>query len=306
MARGSCGTSVGVLRLRGPRRLAVGVALLGAVMLVEPVTAAYAFPNPTPVPLGTAATFTVLGGSTVTNTGFTVVSADTGVGGNLGVSPGTAVTGFPPGVVTPPGVEHLGDSVAAGAQTDAANALTVAQGLTPDKTFAPVWDLVGQTFTAGVYNDPSSFSLSGTVTLDGGGNPDSVFIFQAGSTLVTSASSIVALTNGAQACNVFWAVGSSATLGATSLFNGTILASTAITVGDATQVQGRVLAGTGAVTLSDDLIHTPACAPSSGVPQAPLLGRMATGITVLAFAAGAAVLVVRRRLHRLALVSNSQ
>jgi len=291
-------TSARVLRLHGRHRLAVGVALVGAVLLIEPISAASAFPNPAPVPLGTAGTFTVLAGSTVTNTGSTVISADTGVGGNLGVSPGSAVTGFPPGVVTPPGVQHLGDGAAGGAQTDAGHALTVAQGLTPNHTFAPVWDLVGQTFTAGVYNDPSSFALSGTVTLDGGGNPDSVFIFQAGSTLITSASSVVALTNGAQACNVFWAVGSSATLGASSLFNGTILASTAATIGDGTQIQGRVLAGSAAVTLSDDLIHTPACAPSSGVSQAPLFGRMAMGTTAAIFLAGAGVLVVRRRFRR--------
>jgi hypothetical protein len=285
----------GFVRVGAHSPFVIVLALVGAVTLLLPAAAASAFPNPSPVPLGTAGTFTVLGGSTVTNTGFTVINADTGVGGNLGVSPGSSVTGFPPGVVTPPGAQDVGDAAAGSAETNAGHALSVAQGLTPNHTFAPVWDLVGQTFTAGVYNDPSSFALSGTVTLDGGGNPDSVFVFQAGSTLITSASSIVALTNGAQACNVFWAVGSSATLGATSLFNGTILASVSATIGDGTQVQGRVLAGSGAVTLSDDVIHTPACAPSSGVSQDPLFGSLAVWVTLAAFVGGAGFLVFRRR-----------
>jgi hypothetical protein len=297
IAEDSTGAGAVFVRAGGRYRLVAGLALVGAFTLMLPDSAAFAYPNPSPVPLGTAGTFTVLGGSTVTNIGYTVISADTGVGGNLGLSPGSSVTGFPPGVVTPPGVQDVGDAAAGSAQTDAGNALTVAQGLTPNQTFPPVYDLVSQTFTAGVYNDPSSLALSGTVTLDGGGNPDSVFVFQAGSTLVTSASSIVALTNGAQACNVFWVVGSSATLGATSVFNGTILASASATIGDGTQIQGRVLAGTGAVTLSDDVIHTPACAPSSGVSQDPLFGSLAGWVTAAAFVGGAGVLVFRRRLQ---------
>lgn len=284
-------------RTTGCSLSAAGLALVGALTLLLPASAAFAFPNPAAIPLGTAGSFTVLGGSAVTNTGFTVISADLGVGGNLGVSPGSSVTGFPPGVVTPPGEQEIGNAVAGRGQSGASDALTVAQGLTANRTFPPVYDLAGQTFTAGVYNDPSSLALSGTVTLDGDGNPDSVFVFQAGSTLVTSASSTVALTNGAQACNVFWAVGSSATLGATSLFNGTILASASATIGTGTQVQGRVLAGTGGVTLSDDVIHTPACAPKVGVPQDPLFGSLAGLVTLAAFAGGVGAIVLRRRLY---------
>jgi hypothetical protein len=205
------------------------------------------------------------------------------------------VVGFPPGVVTPPGVIDAGDATAATAQTAAGAAYTDAAGRTPDTVFTPVHDLVGQTFTAGVYNDPSSLALSGNVTLDGEGNPDAVFIFQSGSTLATSASSQVLLTNGAQACNVFWAVGSSATLGADSAFSGTILAQTSATVGDSAQVEGRVLAGSGAVTLANDAIHTPACAPTSGVGTAPILGSSARGVTLTAFLVGAGLLLVRRR-----------
>lgn len=280
------------------RRLAVRGGLLAAgLVLFLPVSSAFAFSNPAPVNLGSAGAFTVLAGSTVTNSGATVISADAGVGGNLGVSPGSAVTGFPPGVVEPPGAIHAGDATAATAQTDAGAAYTDASGRTPNTVFAPVYDLVGQTFTAGVYNDPSSLALSGTMTLDGQGNPDSVFIFQAGSTLGTSGASQVVLTNGAQACNVFWAVGSSATLGANSAFNGTIIAQVSATVDNGVDVQGRVLAGSGAVTLDNDTIHTPACSPVSGVAQAPLFGSWGPAVPLAAFAIGAAVLVVRRRLR---------
>jgi hypothetical protein len=284
---------------RAGRRGASGLfCLLGAVMLTQPMSSAFAL-QPAAVSLGSASTFTVLAGATVTNTGNTVISADAGVGGNLGVSPGTAVTGFPPGVVTPPGAIHAADSVAQNAITDSTAAYNDLQSRTPDTVFTPVHDLGGQTFFAGVYNDPSSFGLTGTVTLDAQGNPDAIFIFQTGSTLGTAASSAVLLTNGAQACNVYWAVGSSATLGANTAFNGNIVALTSATIGNAANIQGRVLAGsgdiTGAATLDDDLINTPACAPSSGVPQAPLLGRWAPGVAVVAFLAGAAVLVVRRR-----------
>jgi hypothetical protein len=251
------------------------------------------------VNLGSAATFTVLAGATVTNTGNTVVSADAGIGGNLGVSPGSSVTGFPPGVVTPPGAIHVADSTAATAVTDATKAYGDLASRAPDQTFPPVHDLGGQTFTAGVYNDPSSLAITGTVTLDAKGDPDAIFIFQAGSTLGTAASSTVLLTNGAQACNVYWQVGSSATLGANTAFNGNIVALTSATIGNAADIQGRVLAGsgdiTGAVTLDDDVIHTPACAPSSGVPQAPLLGRFGPAGAAAALLLGAGVFMRRRR-----------
>jgi len=280
---------------RTRRRVLRCTLLAAAILLVLPVADAYAFSNPAPVTLGAAGEFTVLAGSTVTNTGATVISADAGIGGNLGVSPGSAVTGFPPGVVTPPGSIHAGDATAGTAQTAAGAAYTDAAGRTPDVVFTPVHDLVGQTFTAGVYNDPSSLALSGNVTLDGEGNPDAVFIFQAGSTLGTSSSSQVLLTNGAQACNVFWAVGSSATLGADSAFSGTILAQTSATVGDSASIEGRVLAGSGAVTLANDTVNTPACAPVSGVGTAPLFGGAAWAVASIALVVGAGLVVVRRR-----------
>jgi hypothetical protein len=278
------------------RRLAFGLPVAGAALILFlPITAAAAFANPAQPPLATAAAFTVLAGSAVTNTGPTVISADKGIGGNLGVSPGTSITGFPPGIVDPPGAIHSADAVAQQAETDRGTAAVNLAGRTPDVVFPPVHDLVGQTLTAGVYNDPTSLALSGALTLDAQGDPDAVFIFQAGSTLITSTSSSVVLSNGAQACNVFWQIGSSATLGTDSSFNGTIIAAQSVTVGTAVDLQGRALAGTGAVTLDSDRINTPACAPSNGVAQAPLLGRAAPPVAVVAFVLGAGVLVLRRR-----------
>ncbi len=279
------------------RRSAITSLFLGAALVLLPLSSALAFSNPADVGLGTAATFTVLAGSTVTNIGATVISADADVGGNLGVSPGAAVTGFPPGVVTPPGTIHAADATATTAQTDAVTAYNDAASRSPNIVFPPVHDLVGQTFTAGVYNDSSSLALSGVVTLDAEGDPDANFIFQAGSTLITSGSSTVLLTNGAQACHVFWQVGSSATLGANSTFNGTILALTSATIGNGANIQGRVLARNGAVTLEDDTINTPACAPESGVPAAPLFGRWGSAVALAGFLTGAGLFVVRRRMR---------
>jgi hypothetical protein len=282
---------------RTRKRWLIGVCVTGAVVLASP-GAANAYPNPATINLGTASSFSVLAGSTVTNSGPTVISADAGMGGDLGVSPGTAVTGFPPGVVNAPGTIHAGDATSLKAQTDAGTAAVSGAGRTPNQSFGPVYDLVGQTFNAGVYNATTSLAVGGVggvVTLDGQNNPDAVFIFQIGSTLITGASSSVSLVNGAQACNVFWIVGSSATLGANSTFNGTILASDSASLGNGVNVQGRVLAGTGAVTLLNDTINTPACAPTSGVSAAPLFGHALWAAAAAAFVLGGALLVARRR-----------
>jgi hypothetical protein len=265
------------------------VLALGAFLLIQPLSDAAAFTNPAAPSLGLAAPFGVLAGAGVTNSGNTVIDGD------LGTSPTPAITGFPPGTVTPPGAIHAADATADNAQLAAGNAYGAAASASPDIVFAPVHDLGGETYTAGVYNDPSSLAITGTVTLDAENNPDAVFIFQAGSTLVTSGASNVALTNGAQACNVFWQVGSSATLGASSTFNGTILAAVSAQLGEGVTVQGRVLASSASVTLLNDHITVPSCAPSSGVSQNPLFGQWGVAVVLAAFLGSAGVLVVRRR-----------
>jgi hypothetical protein len=195
------------------------------------------------------ACFAVLGSTTVTNTGTTVVS-----GGDLGLSPGTSVDG---GItMTSPAVEYTGTSpVAANAQTDLTAAYTYAAGLTP--TGSLLADMTGLTFTPGVYDGGAVALSAGSVTLNAQGDPDAVFIFQIGSTLIPAAGTQVVLENGAQAQNVFWQVGSSATLGANSIFYGTIMANTTITLGNGVTLYGRALASTGAVNLAGDTITAP-------------------------------------------------
>ena len=174
------------------------------------------------------------------------------------MSPGTAVTGFPPGIVTS-GTIHAADGVAAGAQSDLTTAYNDAAGRSPTAN-VPAFIGAGQTLAPGVYKASSSLDVGGSLTLDAHGDPNAVFIFQAPSTLITDSASSVILTNGAQACNVFWQVGSSATLGTSSAFAGTILALTSITVETGDTIAGRALARNGAVTLDDDTITVPSCA----------------------------------------------
>ena len=210
------------------------------------------------VPLGTAANYAVLAASTVTNTGNSVLN------GSVGLSPGTSVTGFPPGVVVPPGVIDIANGPALQAQTDLTTAYVNAAGRSLNATTTA--ELGGLVLVGGVYAGPSKgpLGLTGTLTLDGAGDPNSVFIFQTNSTLTTATASTVALINGAQECNVFWQVGSSATLGTNSVFVGNILAETSITVTTGVTVRGRALARTGAVTLDTDTFLLPSCA--TGLP----------------------------------------
>jgi uncharacterized repeat protein (TIGR01451 family) len=198
-----------------------------------------------PVPLGTAANFAVLAGSTVTNTGPTTINGD------LGLSPGTSVTGFPPGRVN--GALHVADSVAVQAKADLTAAYNNAAAR-PVTATVPV-ELGGTTLTPGVYHSAAgTFGITGTLTLDAQGDPNAVFIFQAASTLITAASSNVTLINGAQASNVFWVVGSSATLGTNSTLRGTVMALASITVTTGTSIDGRALARNGAVTLDTNTV----------------------------------------------------
>jgi hypothetical protein len=203
------------------------------------------------VGLGTATSFAVLGGSTVTNTGPTTISGD------VGLSPGTAVVGFPPGLVTN-GTIHAADAVALQAQNDVTTSFNDAAGRGP-VVDAGV-DLGGQKLLPGVYNNATSMALTGTVTLDALGDPAAVFIFQAGSTLITASNATVSLVGAAQACNVFWQVGSSATIGTNTTFVGTVLALTSITMQTGATIEGRLLARNGAVTLDTNVITRPTCA----------------------------------------------
>jgi hypothetical protein len=253
-------------------------ALLAMVVVLHGSTADAA--GPAPVGLGTADDFAVLGGSAVTNTGPTTVNGD------LGVSPGTAVSGFPPGTVN--GTIHAADAVAAQAQSDLTTAYNDAAGRTGAGTVSG--DLGGQTLTPGVYNSASSLGLTGTLTLDAQGDGNAVFIFQAGSTLTTASASRVSLIGGAEPCNVFWQVGSSATLGTNSVFTGTVLALTSITMTTGATIDGRTLARNGATTLDTNTITRALCpaaeptttttGPGSGVTTTTGPGGGATTTTV--------------------------
>lgn len=231
---------------RGGRRLVGTVTMLAVLAMLAFAGSARAA---TPVGLGTAQSFAVLAGSAVTNTGPTVINGD------LGVSPSLGISGFPPGLVN--GTQHAGDAVALQAKTDLVTAYDDAAGQGPP--IAVTADLGGQTLTPGIYNSASSLGLTGTLTLDGEGDPSAVFIFQAGSTLTTASASSINLIGGAQSCNVFWQVGSSATLGTDSRFVGTILALTSISLTTGATVDGRVLARNGAVTLDSNVITRSLC-----------------------------------------------
>jgi hypothetical protein len=198
-------------------------------------------------PLGQAGGFAVLGASAVTNTGPTVITGD------LGIWPNTAssITGFPPGIVN--GATHPGDAVAQQAQTDVTTAYNnlAGQACSPSNTLTGI-DLGGLTLTPGVYCFSSSAQLTGTLTLNAQGNQNAVFVFQIGTTLTTASGSRVLVTNGGSSCNVFWQVGSSATVGTTTSFAGNILALASITLNTGAIVPGRTLARTGAVTLDSN------------------------------------------------------
>jgi len=207
------------------------------------VAAAFAFTKP--VALGSAASFAILAGSAVTNTGVTVLT------GSVGLSPGVAVTGL----LSPPinGVLSSADDAAAQAKADLADAYDDVASR-PVTASIPV-ELGGTTVMPGVYASPAgTFGITGTVTLDAGGDPNAVFIFHAASTLITASASRVRLVNGAQASNVFWLVGSSATLGTYSVLRGNVLALASITVTTGATVDGRLLARTGAVTLDTNVV----------------------------------------------------
>ncbi|MEO6120444.1 MAG: ice-binding family protein, partial [Terriglobales bacterium] len=192
--------------------------------------------------------FAVLAGTTVTNTGGTVISGD------VGVSPGSAATGFPPGSAT---AIHTADTAAAQAQA-ALTAAYIDAAARPGGASVS-GDLVGQTLVPGIYKSTSSLGLTGDLTLNANGNPDAVWIFQISSTLITGSGSRVIMINNGNPCNVFWQVGSSATLGTNSIFKGSIMALTSISLATGAQMEGRALARNGAVTLDTNTVTGCVC-----------------------------------------------
>jgi hypothetical protein len=205
--------------------------------------------SPAAVALGEAGAFAVLAGSTATSTGATALTGD------LGVSPGSAVTGFPPGTLT--GTRHAGDATAATAMADLTTAYNDAAGRTVGAVTVS-GNLGGRTLRPGLYKSTSSLSItSGDLTLDAQGDANAVFIFQMASTLTTTSGRAVILSGSAKASNVFWQVGSSATMGTTSVFKGTIMANQSITLNTGATLNGRALARIGAVALSGSTVVLP-------------------------------------------------
>jgi hypothetical protein len=230
-----------------------------------------------PINLASAGPFAVLGASTVTNTGSTVVYGD------VGVSPGTAITGFPPGIILPPSTTEVGNAAAAQAQADALTAYNVATRLTPTATLTGQ-DLGGLSETAGVYFFASSAQLTGTLTLDAQGDSNADFIFQIGSTLTTASSSSVVLIDGAQGDNVFWQVGSSATLGTATSFEGNILASESVTLTTGATIGcGRAIALNGAVTMDTNTVGG-SCESSAATPEPGTVQLLGMGLLGCAIA----------------------
>ena len=243
--------------------VAAGAAACASPSAAEPEGPAHAALELSAPALGTVGSFAVLGGSTVTNTGPTTIQ------GSLGVSPGLAITGFPPGVVSG-GTTHAGDATALQAQIDTATAYDAlaAQACTVDLTGK---DLGGMTLTPGVYCFGSSAQLTGALVLDAGGKADAVFVFKTQSTLTTASNASVRVINGGNDCGVFWQIGSSATIGTGTVFGGSVLALASITLTTGAKLSGRALARTGAVTMDGNAIALPICAGPSvdaGAPDA--------------------------------------
>ena len=249
-------------------------------LILLAITALAGFPlsAKSDIVLGTAQDFAVLAGSTVSNSGPTVIS-----GGNVGVSPGGTITGFPPGTVAAPFALHAGDAVATQAQNDLATAYNAAAGLahTQDLTGQ---DLGGLTLTPGVYFFSAATQLTGTLTLNDLGNPNAQFVFQTGSTLTTAINSAVVTINGGSTPgqSVFWQVGSSATLGAGTAFEGHILAHDSITLNNGASIlNGSALALNAAVTLDTNHIDN----GSSAVPEPSTMNLALLGGVLLGLAA---------------------
>lgn len=246
------------------------------------------------VPLGSATSFGVLAGSAITSVGPTIITGD------LGIHPNNAssVTGFtfstPPGPGIVNGATHFANAVALQAQTDATTAYNTLAALPCTATIPG--DLGGMTLTPGVYCSTSSMGLTGAVTLNGQNDPAARFVFKVGSALTTASGASVNLINGAQSCNIFWQVGSSATLGTGTSFLGTVIAFTSVTINTGTSVSGRTIARNGAVTAGSASISV--CSLGGGTnppPTATPVPALGVGFALLM---GLALVVVASRRRR--------
>ncbi len=239
--------------LKRVRSLSLLLALSLVAMLTLPTVSIAAEPT---VNLGTTANFAVLAATTITNTGATTITGD------IGVSPGSAIADA--GAITLNGTQHLNDAVAIQAQTDLVTAYNDASSRALTGNTGGV-ELGGLTLGPGVYESGGALGITGTLTLDAGGDPDAVFIFRSTSTLITASDSAVVLTNGARFCRVFWVVPSSATLGTNSTFVGHIFALADIQAQTGATVEGQLLARTGAVTLDNNVITNEICAATRAI-----------------------------------------
>ena len=213
---------------------------------------------------GSTTNFAILAGSTITNTGSTTVSGD------IGLHPGTSITNSEG--ITLNGTIHLTDDVAKVAKEDLETVYNQINGLLPVTTIAS--QLGGQTLLPGIYaSDDGAFQITGTLTLNADGDPDAIFVFKTASTLITASNSNVSLINEAQHCNVFWKVGSSATFGTGSYFAGNVYASVSATANTGAEIEGKLLAMSGAVTLEANIITNAVCAgttvPDDESPTTP-------------------------------------
>ncbi|MDF2450441.1 MAG: hypothetical protein K0R26_2945 [Bacteroidota bacterium] len=200
-----------------------------------------------PVMMSGAAGLAILAGSGITNTGATNITGD------MGLSPGTSIGGFPPGILV--GTQHINDAIANQAKLDLTAAYNDAAGRTATDIVTIAGNIGGLTLTPGLYKSTSSLAISsGDLTFDAKGNPNAVFIIQIASALTTTSGRQVFLTNGASASNIFWQVGTSATFGTTSVFKGTVMAMQSISFNTGAKLDGRALARTGAVTMSGNTI----------------------------------------------------
>jgi len=241
-------------------RFAKATVFVATISVSSLVLANSASAVPLRVDLGTASTFAVLAGQGITNSGAT--TADGTAGSDFGSEPAPSFTGESDVTVGPGSTKFLAVVPQVElAQDDLTAAYLDAESRVSDAT---VLDITGMELVPGVYHSESEIQINGTVTLDGGGNPDAVFIFQAGSTLTAEVGSVVELVGDAQACNVFWQVGSSAAIKTSSDFSGHVLALTTITVGTGTEINGSLLARNGEVTLLQNVFHNDECIDSGG------------------------------------------